>query len=350
VVSIFHATVRQTLNAGRDIPPGGKSADASDSSLQIAPATAHAIGWHAACPVYPNMPSMRSLPMGAVRSEQKQPPQKQDRQPGRETRMDPQPISIRASYRGSGKLAGKAALVTGGDSGIGRAVALHFAREGAKVAIVYLEEHEDAHETRRLVEAEGQPCLLISADLRSEAACRDAVSKTAKEFGRLDILVNNVAEQHPQEEVESISEQQLKKTFETNVFSYVYTTQAALDHLGEGASIINTGSVTGSRGHKELIDYASTKGAIQALTFSLAQALAERKIRVNAVAPGPVWTPLIPASFSPEKVAKFGANTLMKRPGQPAEIGPAYVFLASEDASYITGQFIHINGGGFIAA
>ena len=288
--------------------------------------------------------------MGAVKSEQKQPPQKQSHQPGRESKMEPQPIPIRASYRGSGKLRGKVALITGGDSGIGRAVALHFAREGAKLAIVYLEEHEDARETRRLVEAEGQPCLIIAADLRSEAACQESVDKTIEEFGKLDILVNNVAEQHPQEEVESISEQQLRKTFETNVFSYVFTTQAALEHLGEGAAIINTGSVTGARGHKELIDYASTKGAIQALTFSLAQALSERKIRVNAVAPGPVWTPLIPASFSKEKVATFGANTLMKRPGQPAEIGPAYVFLASEDASYITGQFIHINGGGFIAA
>ncbi|HSB96199.1 MAG TPA: SDR family oxidoreductase [Spongiibacteraceae bacterium] len=276
--------------------------------------------------------------------------QKQDTQPGREAQMQPQPLSIRESYRGSGKLKGKVAFISGGDSGIGRSVALHFAREGAQIGIFYLEEDEDAKETQRLVEREGRRCLLYRGDVRSAPACRAAIEAVLAEFGQLDVLVNNAGEQHTAAELEDISIEQLHRTFETNLFGYFYMTQAALPHLHAGAVIINTGSVTAFRGSKRLIDYASTKGAIQSFTFSLAESLGEKRIRVNGVAPGPVWTPLIAATFSAEEIEKFGTDTLLKRAAQPAEIGPAYVFLASEDASYITGQFIHINGGAFIAA
>jgi len=277
------------------------------------------------------------------------PAQHQDTQPGMQTQMHPEPITMRDGYRGSAKLEGKVAYVTGGDSGIGRAVAVHFAREGADVAIAYLEEGQDARETRRLVEAEGRNCLLIAGDLSEETRCRAAVGRVIDHFGTLDILVNNIAEQHPVEAPEELTSEQLEQTFRTNVFSYYHTTLAALRHLDEGACIINTTSITGSRGHKTLLDYAATKGAIHAMTLSFAQALAERRIRVNAVAPGPVWTPLIPASFDAEKVAKFGSDTLMKRPGQPSEIAPAYVYLASEDASFITGQILHVNGGAHLS-
>jgi NAD(P)-dependent dehydrogenase (short-subunit alcohol dehydrogenase family) len=279
-----------------------------------------------------------------------QPPQQQDKQPGHEREMVPAPISIRDSYRGSHKLKDKTAFISGGDSGIGRSVALHFAREGADIGILYLEETDDAEETRRLIEAEGRRCVLVKGDCRSPANCREAIQKTLETFGRLDILVNNAAEQHTAADLLDISESQLRSTFETNIFGYFYLTQAALPHLTAGGVIINTGSVTAFRGSKRLIDYASTKGAIQSFTFSLAQSLIEKEIRVNGVAPGPIWTPLIPATFSPEETEEFGKDTLMKRAGQPAEVGPAYVFLASEDASYITGQFVHVNGGGFIAA
>ncbi|MEG3191010.1 MULTISPECIES: SDR family oxidoreductase [Novilysobacter] len=280
----------------------------------------------------------------------KQPPQSQAHQPGDQSAMRPTPETIRDSYLGSGRLKGRSALVTGGDSGIGRAVAVHFAREGADVAIGYLEETEDARETERLIRAEGAKCLLLPGDLGVEDACRQAVAKTVETFGRLDILVNNAAEQHPVEAAGELTAEQIERTFRTNIFAYIYMAKAALEHLPEGGAIINTGSVTGVRGHKTLLDYAATKGAIHAFTFSLAQAYAERGIRVNAVAPGPIWTPLIPASFPKEKVAQFGASTLMKRAGQPSELGPAYVFLASEEASFITGQIIHINGGGHISA
>lgn len=277
-----------------------------------------------------------------------QPPQKQRRQPGRQQQMTPEPVSIRDDYRGSGKLEGRVALISGGDSGIGRAVALHFAREGASIAIIYLEEAEDARRTQQLVEAEGVECLLIQGDVADPSLCHRAVQDTVARLGSLDILVNNAAQQFPVEDATEISEQQLEKTFRVNVFGYLYLAQAALGHLGEHGCIINTGSITGVRGNKKLVDYSATKGAIQALTYSLAQQLIERGIRVNGVAPGPVWTPLIPASFSAQEVAEFGADNPMKRPAQPCEIAPAYVFLASEDASYINGQFIHVNGGSYM--
>ena len=278
------------------------------------------------------------------------PPQQQSRQPGRQARMHPVPVTIRDDYAGSGKLDGKIALVTGGDSGIGRAVAVHFAREGADVAIAYLSEDTDAQETKRLVEAEDRKCLLLKGDLKKEAHCRKVVDRVARTLGGLDVLVNNHAMQFPVEAPEQLTPEQIRTTFETNVFSYMYLCAAAADHLEDGGCIINTGSITGTRGHETLIDYASTKGAIQSLTFSLAQMLAERGIRVNAVAPGPIWTPLIPASFDRKQVATFGSTTLMGRPGQPCEVAPAYVYLASEDGSYVTGQIIHVNGGGHISA
>jgi NAD(P)-dependent dehydrogenase (short-subunit alcohol dehydrogenase family) len=278
------------------------------------------------------------------------PAQKQHRQPGHQALMHPQPETIKPTYRGSGKLMGKAALVTGGDSGIGRAVAVHFAREGAQVAIAYLNEDDDAQETKRLVEAEGVECLLIRTDLASPANCHRAVERVVAKWDRLDILVNNHAQQFPVKEFEELTPARVKKTFENNLFSFFYLVDAALAHLPRGGCIINSGSVTGVRGSDKLPDYASTKGAIHALTFSLAKSLGERGIRVNAVAPGPIWTPLIPASFDRKHVSEFGADTLLHRPGQPSEVAPAYVFLASQDASYITGQLIHVNGGGHISA
>lgn len=277
-----------------------------------------------------------------------QPPQQQDQQPGLQDEMTPLPESIRDSYRGSGRLRGKVAIITGGDSGIGRAVALHFAREGAKVVIGYLDEEADAAETMQLVRKEGGECLAVAGDVGNAEFCARLVSDVVDRFGRLDILVNNAGEQHTVDAPEELTPEQVEHTFRTNVFAYVYMATAAIPHLEDGGCIINTGSVTGARGHGKLIDYAATKGAIHALTFSLAQALAGRGIRVNAVAPGPVWTPLIPASFSAEKVAEFGASTLLKRPGQPSELGPAYVFLACEEASFITGQTLHINGGAHV--
>jgi NAD(P)-dependent dehydrogenase (short-subunit alcohol dehydrogenase family) len=277
--------------------------------------------------------------------KKQQPPQQQDRRPGLESEMTPAPKSEDRKHHGAGKLNGKAALITGGDSGIGRAVAIAFAREGAAVTIVYLDEHKDAEDTKRLVEKEGGRCLTIAGDVGTVDCCRDSVARALREFGRLDILVNNAAEQHPQNSIELITPEQLERTFRTNIFSFFYMTQAALPHLRDGASIINTTSVTAYKGSGHLLDYSSTKGAIVSFTRSLSQALAEKRIRVNAVAPGPIWTPLIPSTFPSDKVEKFGSDVPLKRAGQPEEVAPSYVFLASDDASYMTGQVLHPNGG-----
>jgi NAD(P)-dependent dehydrogenase (short-subunit alcohol dehydrogenase family) len=278
-------------------------------------------------------------------SKKTRPSQQQSRQPGREYEMKPRPKVQVAEYRAAGKLHGKSALITGGDSGIGRAVAVAYAKEGADVAIVYLNEQTDADETVRMVEAEGRRCLALKGDIGSEKFCIECVEKTVAEFGKLDILINNAAEQHPQENIEDITEEQLERTFRTNIFAMFFLTKAAMKHLKEGTAIINTTSVTAYRGSSQLLDYASTKGAIVAFTRSLASALAEKRIRVNAVAPGPIWTPLIPSTFPPEKVEHFGGDVPMKRPGEPAEVAPSYVFLASSDSSYFTGQVLHPNGG-----
>lgn len=273
----------------------------------------------------------------------KQFPEQSQSQPGKEHKMNPEPEIIRSTYKGSEKLKGKIALITGGDSGIGRSVAVHFARESASVAIIYLEEDKDAKETQKLVEAEGQKCLIIEGDLKDSKFCKQAVKKCVDTFGDLNILVNNAAMQYSKDSLEKISREQIQTVFETNIFSIFEITKVALSHLSEGDTIINTTSVTSFRGSEHLIDYASTKGAITSFTRSLSQNLTEKKIRVNGVAPGPIWTPLIPSTI--DKVSEFGQDTPMGRAGQPSEVGPAYVFLASEDSSYITGQFIHINGG-----
>ncbi len=276
--------------------------------------------------------------------DQTRPPQKQS-PPGLESKMRPRPDADDRGERGSGKLAGKKAVITGGDSGIGRAVAIAFAREGADVAIVYLNEHGDAEETRRLVEEKGRRCIAISGDVGDENFCREAVERTVRELGGLDILVNNAGEQHPQDSIEKISAGQLERTFRTNIFAMFFMTKAAMPHLKEGGAIVNTTSVTAYRGSPKLLDYSSTKGAIVAFTRSLSESLAAKKIRVNGVAPGPIWTPLIPSTFPPDKVEKFGADVPLGRPGEPDEVAPCYVFLASDDASYMTGQVLHPNGG-----
>ncbi|MBB5394734.1 SDR family oxidoreductase [Mucilaginibacter sp. AK015] len=272
-------------------------------------------------------------------------PKKQDKQPGIEAEMNPAPEYIKAGYKAAGKLLDKVALITGGDSGIGRAVSVHFAKEGADVAIVYLDEDIDAEETKKLVEAAGRKCLLIKGDVKDDSFCKKVVKETVKKLGKLNVLVNNAGMQFPQKDAQNISKEQLEITFRTNIFAYFYFAEAALDYLQAGDCIINTTSVTAYRSSPALIDYSSTKGAITTFTRSLATNLTEKNIRVNAVAPGPVWTPLIVSTFDTEKIEKFGSETAMKRAGQPSELGPAYVFLASDDASYITGQVIHINGG-----
>lgn len=269
-------------------------------------------------------------------------PQSQPR-PGEENKMKPKPIAVKRENP-KGKLAGKVALITGGDSGIGRAVAVLFAQQGANVAIAYLNEHADAKETKRMVE-EFSACILLPGDLHTEKHCKKIVSLTMKRFGRIDVLVNNAALHYESQRLEDISSKQLLKTFTTNVFPYFWVTQAALPHMKKGSCIINTSSVTAYRGSDTLIDYASTKGAIVTFTRSLSSNLAKKGIRVNGVAPGPIWTPLIASSFKPEKVAKFGSDVPMERAGEPAEVAPSYLFLASNDSAYMTGQFLHPNGG-----
>ncbi|MGP4068514.1 SDR family oxidoreductase [Halobacillus sp. B29] len=274
-----------------------------------------------------------------------QPKQHQNHQPGFECEMNPLPEYIHENYQGSGKLQGKIAVITGGDSGIGRAVSLHFAREGADIAVLYFDEHQDAEDTKHLIEQEGRTCLLISGDIADPDFCTDAVKQIKRKFSQVDVLVNNAAVQFPQTNILDISNEQLERTFRVNIFSYFYMTKAILPHIKKGSSIINTSSVTAYEGNEQLIDYTSTKGAITSFTRALAKSLVGQRIRVNGVAPGPIWTPLIPASFDRKQVAEFGSDNPMERPGQPKEVAPAYVYLASQDASFVTGQMLHVNGG-----
>ncbi|MCD6047344.1 MAG: short-chain dehydrogenase/reductase [Gammaproteobacteria bacterium] len=276
------------------------------------------------------------------------PPQHQDQQPGIEQEMHPKPEVEDYDYIGTQKLQDKVALITGGDSGIGKAVAIAFAKEGANIGIVYLNEDEDALETQKRIEEIGRRCVLLRGDIKEEKFCIECVQKVVDELGGLNVLVNNAAEQHIAEDIRQISVEQLESTFRTNIFSMFYFSKAALDHLKAGDTIINSTSVTAYRGSKHLIDYASTKGAIVSFTRSLSLVLAEKEIRVNGVAPGPIWTPLIPASFPEEKVEKFGSQVPMQRPAEPKEIAPCYVFLASKDSSYMSGQVLHPNGGEMI--
>jgi len=277
-------------------------------------------------------------------SQQTRPPQQQDRQPGLEAPMEPRPATEPVT-RGAGRLHDRRAVITGGDSGIGRAVAIAFAREGADVAIIYLDEDDDARETAGLVEREGRSCWLYRADIGDEATCVEIAGQVRTGLGRVDILVNNAGEQHPQPGLEEITRAQIERTFATNVFGMMSLTRELLPAMRRGSSIINTTSVTAFKGSPGLLDYAATKGAIVAFTRSLALNLVDRGIRVNAVAPGPIWTPLIPSTFPADHVATFGADVPMARPGEPAEVAPSYVFLASEEAGYMSGQILHLNGG-----
>ncbi|MEA4970003.1 MAG: SDR family oxidoreductase [Candidatus Pelethousia sp.] len=273
------------------------------------------------------------------------PPQHQDTQPGNEQRMCPQPAYDNRNYRAGGKLNGDIAIVTGGDSGIGRAVALLFAKEGADVLITYFTEGGDAEQTKAAIESYGKKCVVVKADLRQENASQTVMQRCIEEYGKLDILVNNIAVQYPQNSIEDITQEQLRETFDTNILSCFFMIKAALPHLKSGASIINTASVTAYHGNKTLLDYSATKGALVSLTRSLSLSLIGRGIRVNGVAPGPVWTPLIPSSFSEQEVASFGFNVPMGRAAQPFELAPAYVYLACDDSAYMSGQILHVNGG-----
>ena len=284
------------------------------------------------------------------RQQAERPAQNQPRQPGIEAEMEPRPASVPDHYVGSGKLEGKTALITGGDSGIGRAVAVLFAREGADVSIVYLDEHQDAAETAHMVEQEGRRCVPLACDVGEEEHCQTAVQRSVDGLGRLDILVNHAGEQHPRDSIADVSAHQLERTFKTNVFAMFHLVKAALPHLSEGSAIINTTSVTAYQGNPTFIDYTASNGAIVAFTRALSNELMVRGIRVNAVAPGPVWTPLIPATFPAGAVEDFGAQAPMGRTGQPAEIAPSYVFLASEDSSYMSGQVLHPNGGSIVGS
>lgn len=280
--------------------------------------------------------------------KQTPPAQHQDQRPGSEQRMDPQPVFISDDYRAAGKLDGKVAVITGADSGIGRAVAVHFAREGAKVAMLYLsneKEGQDARETEEEISKAGGDVVSFAGDLGQASFCEEVVSSVVGQWGRIDVLVNNAGEQHPQEKLEDITEEQWQRTFQTNVVGMFLLTKAALPNIPEGGSIINTTSITAYKGNPQLIDYSATKGAIVAFTRSLAMNLSSRGIRVNGVAPGPIWTPLIPSTFTAEQVSEFGGSTPMERPGQPAELAPAYVYLACQDSSYVSGQVLHVNGG-----
>jgi NAD(P)-dependent dehydrogenase (short-subunit alcohol dehydrogenase family) len=280
------------------------------------------------------------------------PAQSQDRKPALESEMTPAPQYDRDSYQGSDKLVDKVALITGGDSGIGRSVAVLYAKEGADVAIVYLDEHEDAQKTQQLVEAQGRKCLLIPGDISSEKFCQEAVAKTVKQLGKLDILVNNAAEQYMEdaETLEDIDSARLGSIFSTNIFAMFYFCKAAIPHLQEGSSIIKTTSINAYKGNASLLSYSTTKGAILAFTRSLSQSLLKKGIRVNGVAPGPIWTPFIPDAFPPKKVEGFGKQVPMQRPGQPVEVATSFVFLASEDSSYFAGQVLHPNGGAVVNA